>query len=563
MSAMEAEQTSSAAEQRAFAVAKLRRAASLPRMKDGRRPPMHVDGVSEGEKTPADGSDSPSISDVKVDRFVGESQETTEDKKEDPEDASDIAVAKETLEVSEAPEVAETPEPSRETATTPEPSREAATTPEPSGRSKRRSRSRSRSRGSRDFKGKARPPQSPAPSPLVQGADSSPEDSPPPPPPISIPPSPNLISPIPSHFGKMQASRLLMSPRLMSPDPILLYPGTSPPTPAPMTPMLPTLEALQKGLFRSNSAAARMMAMHKLTGGTDTYEHSSPSPTPPPAVSPLGRSNTVSGGERSAARKVMLRRLGERIKEEHGDQTSGGEETFTPPSPSPKRRRRRSRRGSTGASATLDESDHPSTAANTPVIPSTPLPSTFDNLILKTDPIPQVPSTTPSRTASAQEHAHQRETTLLKLTGGDQSSDYEPPRKRRSVVVEEEDDVSEDNPALPSTLVSPATPERPGQMTSRVPHPSDAPSAGSFDTASAAVYISVARSSVQSNSHLNGPFGTPLKEEKPSRDEDEEQVLYQAENHRARSPFHDAFDREISWIADPGQFCHPVATLNF
>jgi hypothetical protein len=59
---------------------------------------------------------------------------------------------------------------------------------------------------------------------------------------------------------------------------------------------------------------------------------------------------------------------------------------------------------------------------------------------------------------------------------------------------------------------------------------------------------------VHPNSSSSGPFGTPLKEEKPSRDEDEEQVLYQAENHRARSPYHDAFDREISWVADPGQF---------
>ena len=41
------------AEQRANAVAMLRRAASLPRMKDGRRPPMHGEagGVSEGERT--------------------------------------------------------------------------------------------------------------------------------------------------------------------------------------------------------------------------------------------------------------------------------------------------------------------------------------------------------------------------------------------------------------------------------------------------------------------------------------------------------------------------------
>ena len=36
------------AEQRPFAVAKLKWAASLPRMKDGWRPPMHVEAVSEG-----------------------------------------------------------------------------------------------------------------------------------------------------------------------------------------------------------------------------------------------------------------------------------------------------------------------------------------------------------------------------------------------------------------------------------------------------------------------------------------------------------------------------------
>ena len=42
------------AEQRATAVARLKRAASLPRMKDGRRPPMHVEAVSEGERVQGD-----------------------------------------------------------------------------------------------------------------------------------------------------------------------------------------------------------------------------------------------------------------------------------------------------------------------------------------------------------------------------------------------------------------------------------------------------------------------------------------------------------------------------
>jgi hypothetical protein len=131
--------------------------------------------------------------------------------------------------------------------------------------------------------------------------------------------------------------------------------------------------------------------------------------------------------------------------------------------------------------------------------------------------------------------------------------------------VEEEDDASEDNPIpLPSAFGLPVTPER--QSSSRVPHSSDAPSAGSVDTASGVpvpVYLSAARSSIQQNP-FSSPFGTPLKE-KPCRDEDEEQVLYQAENHRARSPFHDAFDREISWVADPGQsyVVSPLARLKF
>lgn len=502
---------------------------------------MHVEGVSEGEKTPAECAEGLPLSGAKVVQLAG-SPKTEEKIEEPPSEASETVEVPQVAEISETPEVNETPDLSREN----------ATTPDPAGRSKRRSRSRSRSRGSRDFKGKARATQSPTPSPLVQGNDSSPEESPSRPPPPTALPSPVLVQPIPSHYGDIP-SRLL-SPRLMSPDHPLLYPGTSPPTPSPMTP-LPTLEALQKGLFRSNSAAARMMAMQKLTGGTENYNHPSPSPTPPPMPNQLGRSNTVSGGERSAARKMMLRRLGERIKEEHGDQTSAGEESAPPPPPSPKRKRRRSRRGSQGAATAVEDSDYLSTATNTPVVPSAHLPFTFDH---QREPVPRPPSTTPSRTASAQEHALQRETTLAKLMGVDHSVN-EIPRKRRSIVVEVEDenDTPEDNrepPLMPLGL--PTTPERFGLSSTRAPHSSDAPSAGSNDTASGVpvpIYLSAARTSGQQSSFPSSPFGTPLKEEKGFRDEDEEQVLFQAENHRGRSPFHDAFDREISWIADPGQ----------
>ena len=53
------------AEQRATAVARLKRAASLPRMKDGRRPPMHVEAVSEGERVEKPDEESARDSDEK------------------------------------------------------------------------------------------------------------------------------------------------------------------------------------------------------------------------------------------------------------------------------------------------------------------------------------------------------------------------------------------------------------------------------------------------------------------------------------------------------------------
>ncbi|EGN99792.1 hypothetical protein SERLA73DRAFT_152020 [Serpula lacrymans var. lacrymans S7.3] len=504
------DESTSAAEQRAFAVAKLKRAASLPRMKDGRRPPMHVEAVSEGEKTqPEDKqeSDTPPTGDITTDVPQEEKR---------------------------------------------------GTTPEPANRTKRRSRSRSRSRGSKDFKGKMKPPQSPSVTPLIPSNDSSPEDSPPPPPPALFPPTTPVISPIPSHFTEMQqASRLLMSPALLSPESPLLYPGTSPPTP-----MLPTLEALQKGLFRSNSAAARMMAMQKLTRGNDVYDNSfpSPSPTPPPLPGKLGRNNTVSGGERSAARKFLLQRLGERIKEADGEQTSGGEEKD--PVVPVKRRRRRSGRNSSGAggSTTTEESGFGSTSATTPISPPVPLPSARDI----SEP-PRTASTTPIQTVNVpslnlnETLAGSREATPVRIFGFNHF-DQEPPRKRRSILIEDPDEEERDRvPPQHTYLGLPGTPNRPSPSISpRIPHSSDAPSYASTDSASPSaigvpVYLSVTQKTPSKQDPFPiSPFTTPLKE-KPSRDEDEEEVLYEAEyqENLRRSPYHDVFAREISWIAEP------------
>ncbi len=133
-------------EQRKLAVAKLKRAASLPRMEGGRRPRMHTEAVSEGEKvqdsrdqtpdidTPPPESVEPEAPPVEVDAQI---QEPPVEENMEAEEAEEVAAAR------------------------------------PSSRSGRRSRSRRRSsRGSKDLKAmKTRNMQTPTPT----HGDSSPE----------------------------------------------------------------------------------------------------------------------------------------------------------------------------------------------------------------------------------------------------------------------------------------------------------------------------------------------------------------------------------------------------
>ena len=427
---------------------------------------------------------------------------------------------------------------------------ERAISPEPATRPKRRSRSRSRSRSSKDFKGKSKGAQSPTSSPFLTG-DSSQDEEPPFHPPYNIADVAPLLSPIPSHFAELQRSRLLLrSPTPMSPEPSF-YPGSS-----PSTPLLPSLEALQRGLFRSNSAssshtAGRMMAMHKLTGGTEVYDPST-SPTPPPLPGKLGRNNTVSGGERVAARQFMLSRLGGRFtKDTEGDQVGGGDDRSAP-SPTPKRKRRRSRRGSASANTNISDSEFLSTSPNTPVPPTTPLPTAFDNFAeLRTD------SSTPYGTANTTNQDIEPVPELPPVE--DEVPDVaehekpEPPR-RRSVVVEEDDEERYPPVRVYNALPIPAV-QRNLRASLRVTHPSDAPTNGSADSASPStvsvpVYMNQ-RTPSGTGSFQSSPFTTPLKEVS-SRDDDEEQVVYHADSYRPRTPYNESFDREISWIADPG-----------
>lgn len=502
----------SVAEQRANAVAKLRRAASLPRMKDGRRPPMHVEAVSDGEKFQAD--------ELQPEAPLPQSQAESS---------------------SEA-----NPEP------TPE---QKPGTPEPSTTArKRRSRSRSRSRGSKDFKGKFKP-QSPVPLSVTPSNDSSPDDSSPSPP----PPPPSVLAPIPSHFAVAPASRMLMSPNFLSPGSPLLYPGASPPTP-----MLPTLDAIQKGLIRSNSVAARMQALQKLTGNVDSQDPaSSSSASPQPSFGKLGRNNTVSGGERSAARMKLFNALHERIREADAEATSGGEDRERVVHIPPKRRRRRSARHSAGASnraaATDESSGVLSTSTSTPLVPPAVLPSSLPD----EQPVPErasTPSTAPppvqSLTINLNETiAGSRETTPVRADPPSQ-------RKRRSVLVEPDDDIERVSPQHTHPAL-PAVPKHPSPSVSPFPpHPADVPSAATDSSPGAMrvpAYLPASqRAPSRQDLFPSSPFATPHKElslasreeEEDVESEDPETVVYTAENLR-RSPYHDAYNRQISWIADP------------
>jgi len=540
---------STPAEQRAFAVAKLKRAASLPRMKDGRRPPMHVEAVSEGERSQLDrqelgadvqmSDDSPMMSETQVGDDARQNRVEPE-----PDVETEHSEAK-----VDDPKTEE--EPIISPPATPLLPEDTPT------KSRRRSRSRSRGRSSKDFKGKAKAtqsPQSPRPQNAVVSAnDSSPDEGP-----ISSIPqptgfaSPPLISPIPAHFALLQAQRILASP-----EPGIIYPGTSPPTP-----MIPTLQDIQRGLFRSNSAAARLIALQQLAG-PDTYDHSLASPPVTPPLPKLGRWNTVggSGGERVAARKVMMRHIGKRLKEAEADQTSGGED----PQPAmPARRKRRSKRASANRSTVVDDREPPLAASpTTPVFPTPALPPpTPEPARDNGDPRTlSVRSPTPNARSPSIERS--REDALAKLTGESPpvtTYDYETPLERRGVVVEEEEEDDAPDPdhsqasPIPRLVYNGRSDTPQAQVTSlRPPHASGSPSNASAELADSGVseYLSESTQE-QQDAFPTSPFATPLRE-RQGPDEEEEDSRAESDTAR-RPPWSDAYDREISWVAELGQF---------
>lgn len=515
---------SSVAEQRANAVAKLKRAASLPRLKNGRRPQMHNEVVSEGERIFHEDAQDPS-------------QDILSDRVSDIEPKSNVQPA----------DKPGTPEPSTVTR-------------------KRRSRSRSRSRGSKDFR-KFKAPQSPLPTSVTPSNDSSPDDSPPSPKEY-LPQS--IVAPIPSHMNPLLPVAPFILPGFLTSESSLLSSGTSSPVPG-----FPTLEALvsHQGLQRSNSAgAARMLTLQntlqKLTGGTEPMQSTFPSP----AVSPqpfgkLVRNNTVSGGEnveRSAARRLMMAQLNKRMIKE----TDMEEEDVRSFSPSKRRHRRRSKHQSINppAVSATDESDLVSTSNATPNRSNTPQPQPEQlapniertSSTTPMPPIPIYPLATPSINLNETINSSRQSTPVRAVPPS--HFDVASRKRRESVLIEDQDD--EDRVPPQSTYYGlPGAPSRPSPSISpRPPHLSDiSTDSVPIDVTNVPVYLaSLERTPSRQAKFPSSPFARPHMEISLSSDQEEErdpddEEVFPTEAFR-RSPYHDGLDREISWVAEPGQW---------
>ncbi|KAF8590998.1 hypothetical protein K439DRAFT_1627432 [Ramaria rubella] len=518
------------AELRAGAVAKLKRATSLPRIKGGRRPPMHPEGASEGEKSRDDGSSK---------QGDDSSKNVTSDEREenDQRDLPDQGRPPDDQQQSEAVQG--------------EQNGQASSPPPPSPKRKRRSRSRSRSR-SKDLKD-LKPPKSPPP------YESSPEDK------LGVLPAFDDIpvaSPTPSRpVGIPTGARFPFAP------------PTAPSSPAPPG-AVPTLQDLQQrlgaGLFRSQSAS-RAAAMLKLTGVTPVFEPPQPSPSPRQGLS---RSNTVTGSEqRAAARQRMMGRLQHRMGGLTDELTTSGGEDIVPITP--KRRKRRSRRSSgagstTGASVVVDDRDPPSTSPNTPLVPPSALPAQqypesprlpffphTNQLREPTPTLPAPPSPPPEEHHAPISESHPGPVNLPQWT-------FElgmPRRTRDDVVIEDDEEPSaaESEPSLPQPSPSPPPThllDAPvGNGHDRAPHTSDAPSSMTVSSGHDVPVIMSADylpSPYKQDVFPTSPFSTPLKER--PRDEDEEEEIVFRDDIKARRVWNDktANGNGIEWHDDYG-----------
>lgn len=608
--------SSSAAQQRAFAVAKLKRAASLPRLQNGRRPKMHAEAVSEGERaqdSSASGTDTgaptPEPQRTPEGRPLHLQNEAHTSDPVPPPEPEEIRVRAPTSRPSASPVLSpvttmstptraqpviaptETPEPEQEPesdAEEPRPTPEAESTPQ----KKRRSRSRSRSRGSKDLRKLKGAQSPPLPNQTVRsqptGRDSSPETGPAvqfrPLSPFTMPfTPPQVVAPIPSHYAQFQAQRMLMTP-----EPGFFY------SPA-ATPMLPSLETIQRNLQRSNSAAGRLL-MHNLQNvNAGSYPVNGISHTPSPGPNTLlGRNNTVSGGERTAARRNLLQTLVQRRNKDvdtsvgedprrqklQGLVINTGEELAAANlANSRKGRKRRSRRASAGGgNSVVDDRELSSTAPDTSVPPTPSLPDAPDIISRAPSSQPlqqtayQIPisyssttKTQPSRPSSLE---RERQTALAKLSG-ETHIPYRP--TNHDIISTTPSHAPSPTPGIPSLFHSPAAGIGPASTSTSTPRTrrsvvvedDDLPEPLSRENEYHPHHSS---NGTLNNGHLQthhhrsmegsldpsgfppSPFSIPLKE-KPFRDDEEEQQ--QLPPPAFSRPWMQNADREASWVDDP------------
>ena len=469
------------AELRAGAVAKLKRATSLPRIKGGRRPPMHPEGASEGEKSRDDASS----------RHGDDSSKNVTSDERDPQP----------------------PEP------------DESSDPQPAKR-RRRSRSRSRSR-SKDIKD-LKPPTSLPP------CDSSPEVK------LGFLPAFDdipVVSPTPSRPVGITANvRLPFVPPTAPSSP-------APPGAVPTLQDLQQRLALGAGLFRSQSAS-RAATMLKLTGAAPALEPPQPSPSPRPSRSNtvtgseravarqrmIGRLQhrvgnqaddlTTSGGEDVVP--ILPKRRRRRSRRSSGTGSGAGasvivddrEPTSTspntpivPPSTLPFHQYPEPPHVPTAAHA-FQSRQQPPPPPPPPVPPSPPPP--------EEDPPANAPE------------SHPNPVTLQQWT-----FELGPPR-RDDVVIEDDEEPStlESESSLPQP--SPSPPPRDNLDVNghdRAPHTSDAPSSttvSSGDVVPIIMSSDVLPSPYKEDVFPKSPFNTPLKE-RPRDEEEEEEIVYREE----------------------------------
>jgi serine/arginine repetitive matrix protein 2 len=507
---------------RKVAIAKLKRAASLPRMKDGRRPAMHAEGVSEGEKS---GVSTPL-----------------------PLQADDLTAPDSVLAQADAeplPQLIQTSaSPNPRYGPTPPPNDSAPEETPKTNSHKRRSRSRSRSRGSKDFRKQKNQalitPQSQSP----RSEESSQDEE-------SVPvghtlPPPMVPSPI--HFFPQQQPMHSNNP---------LFQNFIPNAP-------PSLEALQRhimagsGLQRSSSA--REQAMNKLLGRQDQASNNQGGPPSAFPGAKLVRSNTSTGFERNTrhvARNELFRKLSNRRAAGNGgtttegEQTTSGGEEFTSASKKPAKR--------PPGNTVIDDRDpphlSPSPAPMRALTPKTHLtPLMAHSTMHDRHPSPS-PSHASSQTPSARRQSleRNRDSAFAKLTGENQF-EFELhrllPLQQPRLVVEDNDEFYPTEVIRPvpsrydgnhrsyTPTLSRASPK--SEITTQSPQPT--PAGNPVLTLAAAVAA------------LEPQDGYPMKTRRSSGANSpfsmvDEQVVYGDDSRSRRAPT----DNVISWVELEGE----------